>query len=94
MKRVKEIYREIYDACDDGDNVLVVSHGAVYLHMLMYMFHIDLHDYMNKATIGANGHVVPNGFVCIFSSDGNGYEMESIHGWDESLLKSLKRLEK
>ncbi len=92
QKRVKEIYREIYDACDDGDSVLVVSHGAVFLHMLNYMFHIDLRDYMNKVKMGANHHVVPNGLVCVFTSDGNGYEIESLYGREESLLKSLKRL--
>ena len=94
QRRIKEIHREIYDACDDGDNVLVVSHGAVFLHMLNYMFNIDLRDYINKVNIGPNGHVVPNGLVCRFTCDGETYEIEYLHGRDESLLKSLKRINK
>ena len=94
QKRVKEIYREIYDACDDGDMVLVVSHGAVFMHMLNYMFHISMQDYLRIVGMGANKHVVPNGLVCIFTCDGNSYEMQWLHGVEDSVLKSLKRVER
>lgn len=91
-KRVREIYQEIYDACDDGDNVLVVSHGAVYLHMLNFMLHIDMRDYVDKVAMQANGHAVPNGFVGVFSYDGKEYTLESIYGQNDNLIKNLKKL--
>jgi probable phosphoglycerate mutase len=40
-KRVRETYGEIYEECEDGDQILIVSHGAAWLWMQGLLLGID-----------------------------------------------------
>ncbi len=91
-RRIREILKEIIDRSNDGDNVLIVSHGAVWMHMLGYLFSIDRNDYFQKAISLGAAHPVPNGLVCRFHHDGCRFVMDELYGRDPSFLKSLKRI--
>ncbi len=42
VSRAKEIFDQIYAESQDGDHVLVVSHGAIFMHMMKMLMGIDL----------------------------------------------------
>lgn len=45
QKRIKQIFREMADAAKDGENILVVSHGKIYMNLLEALFQIERSTY-------------------------------------------------
>ena len=45
IARAKEIYDQIYEEAEDRDHVLVVSHGAILMHMMKMLMGFDLPFY-------------------------------------------------
>ncbi len=64
--RLKKTYREIYDASADGDDVLIVSHGAAFIWMMPILFGMDQKQYFDLKR--AKGLVEnPNGYIGRFT---------------------------
>ena len=40
-ERVKKTYQQICEEAEDNDKILIVSHGAIFLHMLDFLFGLD-----------------------------------------------------
>ena len=41
-ERVKKTYQQICEEAEDNDKILIVSHGAIFLHMLDFLFGLDV----------------------------------------------------
>lgn len=72
-RRIQDTYDSIYESCEDGDNVLIVSHGAIFMHMMPLLFHISFEDYRESAV--DQPAIVPNGFVGIFKRMDDHYQL-------------------
>lgn len=71
FRRLQDCLRDIYDASEDGDTVLLVSHSILYIDLMEALFGEDRNSYSAK-----NGeNPVPNGGICIFERIGNTYRL-------------------
>ena len=78
-ERMKKAYDEIYEEAEDGDHILIVSHGANFLHSLGFFFHIDTHRYMDMVLKGERELMpIPNGFAAVFEREGDEYRLLSL----------------
>lgn len=76
IARVHRIYNKIFDSCKDGDSVVVVSHGAIFMQLFDEFFGQNVFDVFPK--IG-KGNPVPNGYVCCFERVDDKYSLVSIN---------------
>ena len=91
--RVLKTYERIFNECDKNDNVLIVSHGAVFLHMLGFMFDLDKNYYLEQIKKGPEEDMpIPNGFAAIFNRSDYVYDLDKLIKRDDSLLSDLKQL--
>ncbi len=74
-KRICEVLDEIYEQSEDGDTVLIVSHGLVFMQMLDFLFGIDFRTLIQP---GVMISPVPNGYVGSFDRIGNEYHLISL----------------
>ena len=93
LQRVKKAWDEIYEEAEDGDHVLIVSHGAVFLHMIDGLFHLDKEKYIEVA-VNENGvrMPVPNGYVGYFTCTDGEYELQYLEGRPKGFLEEVRRL--
>ena len=91
-ERVLNCYNEIYEECEDGDKVLIVSHGAIFMHMIHMVFGLDL-DLLRKLMkeYGEDGHPIHHGFAGVFTICDGKFELLELVGHNENILKELKR---
>ena len=88
QERIRTTYRRIYDSCRDGDNVLIVSHGAIFLHMMEALFGISAQKY--KKAVAIEDLPAPNGFVGVFTSNGESWDLQSLRNLSSQQLAQLK----
>ncbi|MBQ3375288.1 MAG: histidine phosphatase family protein [Erysipelotrichaceae bacterium] len=91
-ERIMKTYQQIYDECNDGDNVLIISHGTVFLNMIHFMFGYDISEYRRLCNDNDTILPVPNGFAAVFSHDEGGYHLLQLVGRDKSVLEELNRI--
>ena len=90
-RRIRETLEQIYDECEDGMNVLIVSHGAIFLQMVEFLFKLNRKEFIELViTDDPERHPIPNGFAAIFHREGDEYEMDCFIGRDEKILAKLK----
>ena len=90
-KRVLEVYQKIYDEADDGDKILIVSHGAIFYHMIDILFGYDIDYYLEIIKNGPAEYMpIPNGYAAHFARTGNKYDIIKLQKRDESILKTLR----
>lgn len=91
MERVQDCYGRIYEECQDGDQVLVVSHGAIFLQMMYQIFGLNK-DEMFRLMKEHNdtGHPVSHGFAAVFQIRDGVYELLQLNGHYEGFLEDLK----
>ncbi len=89
-ERMSRAYDEIYAEAKDGDHVLIVSHGANFLHSLGFLFHIDTHKYMDMVLKGDRELMpIPNGFAAVFERKGDEYTLLSLNKRSDSFMEEL-----
>ena len=91
IERILGVFQEIYDESQDGDNILVISHGAVFLNMIDFMFHLNRDVYVREP-ISQGLHPVPNGLVARFNREGDEYHLEELYGRTDGVLEELYQL--
>lgn len=91
LKRIKGIWDRIYEENEDGANVLLVSHGSVFMHMIDGIFHLNKEKYLSMA-VNNNGvrMPVPNGYVGIFTCKDGVYELQYLTQRPDDFLRKLK----
>ena len=89
-KRVLETYDRIFAQSDNDDNILIVSHGSVFMHMISFMFGLDRKYYLKLASQGEKKDMpAPNGYVAKFSRIDDEYHLDQLNKRDDSFLEKL-----
>ncbi|MBS7007977.1 histidine phosphatase family protein [Anaerostipes sp.] len=87
-KRIRETYNEIYEECEDGDRILIVSHGAAWLWMQGILLGIDSGEFGRlKEDKGLTK--LPNGYNGIFSCTDGQWRLEEVPGLTKEEIKGL-----
>lgn len=87
-KRVKETYGAIYEECSDGDQILIVSHGAAWLWMQRILLGVDSGAY-GKLREDKGLTKLPNGFNGVFSCTDGVWRLEQVPGLTADEIASL-----
>lgn len=87
-KRVKETYGEIYDSSEDGDKVLIVSHGAAWLWMQGILLGINS-GLFGKYKEDRGLPKLPNGYNGVFSCTDGKWRLEEIPGLEKEDIDKL-----
>ena len=94
-ERIRKTYGRIYNESKDGDTVLIVSHGAIFFHMLKYLFGYDQKYYLDLIMDGpAEDLPIPNGLAAVFTMSEEGNEVTELFKRDPQLLEELRRRSK
>jgi broad specificity phosphatase PhoE len=90
-ERVLRCYGKIYEECEDGDIVLIVSHGAIFMHMMHMVFGLN-RNYMYQLMREHNEtqHPVSHGFAAVFRMTDGRFELLQLNGHYEGFLEDLK----
>ncbi|MCR5097106.1 MAG: histidine phosphatase family protein [Erysipelotrichaceae bacterium] len=89
-ERVLKTYDAIFEKSADNDNILIVSHGSVFMHMISFMFGLDRKYYLKLASQGEKKDMpAPNGYVAKFSRIGDEYHLDKLNKRDDSFLEKL-----
>jgi broad specificity phosphatase PhoE len=71
-KRIDHTFRKIREACQDGDRVLLVSHGMLETFVLHHLMGVDFRAYDTaRRKEGKNG--IPNGGIMVFKYEDGKY---------------------
>lgn len=87
-RRVTETYQAIYGERQDGDQVLIVSHGAAWLWMQKILLGIDSGAY-GKLREDKGLSKLPNGFNGVFSCTDGVWHLEEVPGLTRQEIDSL-----
>ncbi len=77
--RVHETYNRIYEECEDGDQVLIVSHGAAWLWMQGILLGIDSGKF-GRLKESKGLPKLPNGYNGVFSCTDGVWRLEEVPG--------------
>ena len=90
-ERVKKTYQQIYEEASDGDDILIVSHGAIFLHMMDFLFGLDIKEYIELIRNDPAEYLpIPNGYAAHFVRSNDKYDIIKLTKRDDSILKILK----
>ena len=90
-KRVIRTYQEIFDEAVDGDKILIVSHGAIFLHMMEILFGLDIKLYVKLIENDPAEYLpIPNGYAADFIRCNDKYDIIKLQKRNDIILKTLK----
>lgn len=92
-ERSKRAFDQMIQESNDGDNVLVVGHGAYIMHLMETLLYFDRDSYIDECN--KTGRVwMPNCGICIFSWEDGIWKMEQtpLSGDEYRLLYGTKKL--
>ncbi len=72
--RIRQMLNQIYDTSKDGDNVLIVSHGDLYMTMLEFLFGITHHELFARAAEKGK-HPAPNAGYAVIRCESGKYTL-------------------
>ncbi len=75
--RVRETMRSIASQCDDGDRVLIVSHGMFEMFLMEKLLDVDL-DVFRKDREGENRNIIPNCGIMVFTFEDGQYRLVTL----------------
>ena len=88
-ERMIRTYKEIYDMCDDGDTVLVVSHGAAFIWMQTILLNMDREKLFSiRLKKGLGG--IPNGYVGMVECTDGQYFLREMKGMTPEELEACR----
>ena len=83
IARAKEVYDQIYEESRDGDHILVVSHGAIMIHMMEKLMGIDLNRLFTiMQRKGQTGSPVSHGYAADIMIEDGAYHLLDLRGQD------------
>jgi len=89
--RVKKTYQQICEEAEDNDKILIVSHGAIFLHMLDFLFGLDIKKYIELIKNEPAEYLpIPNVYAAHFVRYNDKYDIIKLNKRDDSILRSLK----
>lgn len=72
--RLRAFLRDAYDKAEDGDRILLVSHGGMYFTLLHALFDTDIERLLADAE-KTHTNPAPNGGISIFTVENGKYEL-------------------
>ena len=75
--RISSFLADAVRIARDGDNVLLVSHGAYYLNMLEYLFGLSRAEYFSER-ISRGKQAMPNGGIFRFTYTNGAYQIDEL----------------
>lgn len=87
-KRIRETYNKIYEECEDGDQILIVSHGAAWLWMQEILLGINSGEF-GKLKEDKGLTKLPNGYNGIFSCTDGQWRLEEVPGLTKVEIRGL-----
>jgi len=90
-QRVQKTYQQIYEEAQDNDKILIVSHGAIFLHMMDFLFSLNIKKYIELIKNDPAEYLpIPNGYAAHFIRSNDKYDIIKLTRRDDSILKILK----
>lgn len=86
--RIRETYKAIYDKCNDGDHVLIVSHGGVWIWMQSMLLNLDK-ETLFRMKMRKGLTPAPNGYNGCFTCTDGVFRLISTPGCTEEEVRSL-----
>ncbi len=74
-ERSRKGFSKILEECNDGDNVLVVSHGSYIMHLMNTLLNFDQQAYVEKRNKEGKPWM-PNCGICVFTYEDGVWSME------------------
>lgn len=88
--RIRETCKAIYDECNDGEHVLIVSHGGIWIWMQSMLLNLDK-EALFKMKMSKGLTPAPNGFNGCFKCTNGVFRLISTPGCTEEEIRSLYR---
>jgi broad specificity phosphatase PhoE len=88
--RIRKTYGQIYDENDDGDNILIVSHGAAWFWMQKILLGVD-NEAFGKMKEEKGLRKFPNGFNGVFTCIDGVFRLEEVPGLTRGDIAQLYR---
>lgn len=86
-QRIIQTYNHICESSHDGDQILIVSHGSIFMHMMPVLFRIPTERYVS---LSDHQYLpAPNGYVGSFTCTDGTYELKSLHHRDAAFIERL-----
>lgn len=86
-KRILSTYNHIYEESHGGDQILIVSHGSIFMHMMPVLFQIPVERYVS---LSDHQYLpAPNGYVGSFTCTDGTYVLKSLHHRDAAFIERL-----
>ena len=90
--RIIETYNAIYDECSDGDNVLIVSHGGVWIWIQSELLGVNKEEFF-RMKMEKGVPPMPNGYNGCFTCTDGVFRLKSSPGCTEEDINKLYKEE-
>ncbi|MBR3310947.1 MAG: histidine phosphatase family protein [Solobacterium sp.] len=86
--RIRNAFQKINDECEDGDHVLIVSHGAVWLWMQKIILGLDMETF-RKTKEEKGLPMMPNGYNGTFVCEDGVFRLTGIPGMTKEEVAAM-----
>ena len=73
-RRAEKAFEKIISSCNDGDTVLIVSHGSYFMHLMKTLLEYDQQEYIRRMN-SLNRPFVPNAGIAVFTWEDGIYNL-------------------
>ena len=88
--RIGEIYRKIYDRCEDMDRILIVSHAGPFLELLNVLMDIPYEKLLDHYGKDGSDTLSVSGFAGTFCCRDGAWDLLTLSDTDSVTLRRLK----
>lgn len=75
--RIRDTFRYIVHQCEDGDRVLITSHGMLEIFLMRVLLNVDT-DALKEEAEKENRNMIPNGSIMVFTYEDGVYELKCL----------------
>jgi len=86
IERIKRILKLAVARAKDGENVLLVAHGSLYMTMIKYLFNIYRAD-LTEEMKAKGKHIMPNGGIAKFTFSQGTYQLDQLMVTPEEFME-------
>ena len=86
IERIKRILKLVVARAKDGENVLLVAHGSLYMTMIKHLFNIYRAD-LTEEMKAKGKHIMPNGGIAKFTFSQGTYQLDQLMVTPEEFME-------
>lgn len=86
IERIQRILTLVLARAKDGDNVLLVAHGSLYMTLLKHLFNIYRAD-LTEQKKAEGKHIMPNGGIAKFTFSHGAYQLDQLMVTPEEFME-------